>query len=81
MRVLGVSDIHGNVRAVERLRELERNEFDLVVLARDIGDDNADAVIGLLSTFGFPQPGSPRVAPSEPAGRGSGGAAAPKSRG
>jgi Icc-related predicted phosphoesterase len=43
VRVLGVSDIHSNVRALEKLRSLERNEFNLVVLGGDIGDDNAGA--------------------------------------
>lgn len=54
VRILGVSDIHGNVSAVAKLREVEHNEFDLLVLAGDIGDDNADAVFGILSTFGCP---------------------------
>jgi len=42
MRLLAISDIHGNVEAVRRLRGRERNAFDAVVVAGDIGSDAAE---------------------------------------
>jgi predicted phosphodiesterase len=54
MKVLGLSDIHGNVRAVEKLRGLERNEFDLLVVAGDIGNDAAGDVFEILTSFDCP---------------------------
>ncbi len=54
MRVLGLSDIHGNVRAVEKMRDLERNEFDLLVVAGDIGNDAAATIFEILASFNCP---------------------------
>lgn len=56
MRILGLSDIHGRKGAVERLRELESNRFDALVVAGDIGNglESAIAVMEILATFGCP---------------------------
>ncbi|HEX9464485.1 MAG TPA: metallophosphoesterase family protein [Alphaproteobacteria bacterium] len=54
MRLLAVSDIHGNVDAVRRLRDRERNDFDAVVVAGDIGSTAAPDILGLLASFACP---------------------------
>lgn len=54
MRVLALSDIHGRVAAVERLREIETNRFDAVVVAGDIGSEQAPAIMAILATFDCP---------------------------
>ncbi len=54
MRLLGVSDIHGNVEAVRKLREHEGNTFDAVVVAGDIGGEAAAEIMGLLASFACP---------------------------
>ena len=37
MRLLAFSDIHNNLVAVRKLRALEKNTFDAIVVAGDIG--------------------------------------------
>jgi predicted phosphodiesterase len=54
MRLLAVSDIHGNVEAVRMLRERERNRFDAVVVAGDIGGKAAIGIMAILATFACP---------------------------
>lgn len=56
MRILGLSDIHGRSGVVRRLRTLERNVFDAVVVAGDIGGgvDGARDVMKVLATFECP---------------------------
>ena len=54
MRLLGISDIHGNVAAVRKLREREGNRFDAVVVAGDIGGDAAAEIMGILASFACP---------------------------
>lgn len=39
MKLLAISDIHGKVESVRRLRERVANGFDAIVLAGDIGKD------------------------------------------
>ncbi|MFF9550336.1 metallophosphoesterase family protein [Methylobacterium fujisawaense] len=51
---MAISDIHGRVAAVERLRALESNRFDAVVVAGDIGSEHAQAVMTVLATFECP---------------------------
>jgi hypothetical protein len=53
VRVLGISDIHGNLRAVQALRAQEQNRFDGIILAGDIGP-GADAIVAILSSFRCP---------------------------
>ena len=57
LRILALSDIHGNIGVVRRLRAQELNAFDLVVVAGDIGSvggDRAGEVLSVLATFGCP---------------------------
>lgn len=54
MKLLAVSDIHGNVEAVRRLRAREANSFDGVVVAGDIGSKAAPAILHILASFACP---------------------------
>jgi predicted phosphodiesterase len=54
MRVLALSDIHHNLVAVRKLRASERNSFDAIVVAGDIGSASADEFFKILSTFKCP---------------------------
>jgi predicted phosphodiesterase len=54
MRFLLVSDIHGNVTAVRKLRAMETNRFDAVVVAGDIGSKGAAETMGVLASFECP---------------------------
>jgi len=54
MKLLAVSDIHENVEAVKMLRERERNQFDAVVVAGDIGSKAATEIMAILATFACP---------------------------
>ena len=50
-RVLALSDIHGNVGVVSRLREREPNSYDLIIIAGDIGARRAREICDILDTF------------------------------
>lgn len=54
LRFLATSDIHDNVAAVQKLRLQEENRFDAVIVAGDIGSNNAQEIFDILSTFGCP---------------------------
>jgi predicted phosphodiesterase len=54
MRILSLSDIHGNIAAVARMRARQANDFDLLIVAGDIGHSGADAIFDILDTFGCP---------------------------
>jgi predicted phosphodiesterase len=54
LRILGISDIHGNVKAVRGLRDQESNRFDAVAVAGDIGGDAATEIMSILSSFECP---------------------------
>lgn len=54
MRVLALSDIHAAVHLVERLRQRELNEYDLLIVAGDIGGRSARAICDILDTFECP---------------------------
>lgn len=54
MRFLLASDIHNNVAAVRKLRDVENNRFDAVVVAGDIGSKAAAEILGILATFECP---------------------------
>lgn len=54
MRFLLLSDIHGNVAAVDKLRREEANRFDAVIVAGDIGSARAAAILGVLVSFDCP---------------------------
>lgn len=54
MRLLALSDIHNNLVAVRRLRALEENNFDAIVLAGDLGNAAAGQILEILATFKCP---------------------------
>jgi len=54
MKLLALSDIHGNLSAIRALRAAEENTFDAVVVAGDIGSDAADDFFAIVSTFECP---------------------------
>jgi hypothetical protein len=54
MRLLAFSDIHHNLVAVRKLRALEKNSFDAIIVAGDIGSKSAVDFFKILATFKCP---------------------------
>jgi predicted phosphodiesterase len=54
MRLLAFSDIHNNLVAVRKLRAFEKNSFDAIVVAGDIGNESAADFFKILATFKCP---------------------------
>jgi Icc-related predicted phosphoesterase len=54
MRLLAFSDIHHNLVAVRKLRALEKNSFDAIIVAGDIGNESAAGLFKILATFKCP---------------------------
>jgi hypothetical protein len=54
MRLLAFSDIHHNLMAVRKLRALEQNSFDAIIVAGDIGSQSAADFFKILATFKCP---------------------------
>jgi len=54
MRLLAFSDIHNNLVAVPKLRAFEKNSFDAIVVAGDIGNESAADFFKILATFKCP---------------------------
>jgi hypothetical protein len=54
MRLLAFSDIHHNLVAVRKLRACEKNDFDAVIVAGDIGNESAAEFFSILETFECP---------------------------
>lgn len=54
VRVLALSDIHGDVSVVSRLRDRERNIYDLIIVAGDVGTRAAREICDILETFCCP---------------------------
>ncbi|MDE8347294.1 MAG: metallophosphoesterase family protein [Acidocella sp.] len=54
MRILSFSDIHDDVEAVRRLRFLESNRFDAIIIAGDMGQNNAAEILRISLTFECP---------------------------
>jgi predicted phosphodiesterase len=54
MRLLALSDIHHNLVAVRKLRACEKNDFDAVIVAGDIGNESAAEFFRILETFECP---------------------------
>lgn len=54
MKILSFSDIHDDVEAVRRLRFLEKNSFDAVIIAGDMGYNNAEEILRITETFECP---------------------------
>lgn len=53
MKLLAISDVHSDLEGVKVLRSIEKNIYDVVVVAGDI-DKNAQEIMQILSTFGCP---------------------------
>lgn len=51
IRILALSDIHNNIESVRLLRAQERNEYDVILVAGDMGSESAADVLKILSTF------------------------------
>jgi hypothetical protein len=54
MRLLAFSDIHNNLVAVRKLRASEKNSFDAIIVAGDIGNESAADFFNILATFDCP---------------------------
>ena len=54
MRLLAFSDIHHNLVAVRKLRALEKNSFDAIIVAGDIGSKSAVDFFKIIATFKCP---------------------------
>ena len=54
MRLLAFSDIHHNLVAVRKLRAFEKNSFDAIIVAGDIGNESAADFFKILATFNCP---------------------------
>jgi Icc-related predicted phosphoesterase len=54
MKLLAFSDIHHNLVAVRKLRASEKNSFDAIVVAGDIGSESATEFFAILATFKCP---------------------------
>jgi predicted phosphodiesterase len=54
MRLLAFSDIHHNLVAVRKLRAVEKNSFDAIVVAGDVGNESAPEFFRILATFQCP---------------------------
>ncbi len=54
MRLLAFSDIHHNLVAVRKLRASEKNSFDAIIVAGDIGSKSVSEFFKILSTFKCP---------------------------
>jgi len=54
MRLLAFSDIHNNLVAVRKLRALEKNSFDAIIVAGDIGNASVADFFKILTTFKCP---------------------------
>lgn len=54
MRLLALSDIHNNLIVARKMRAQERNEFDAIVIAGDLGGDSVEGLFSILKTFKCP---------------------------
>jgi hypothetical protein len=54
IKILAFSDIHNNVKAVEKLRKREQNAFDIVIIAGDIGSEKAEEIFKIISDYNCP---------------------------
>ena len=54
MRLLALSDIHNNLVAVRKMRAAEKNSFDAIIVAGDIGNACAIEFFKIVSTFKCP---------------------------
>lgn len=54
MRILAFSDIHDNLSCVKKMRHQEKNDYDAVVIAGDIGSEIEAAFFEVMSSFNCP---------------------------
>ena len=54
MRLLAFSDIHHNLVAVRKLRDCEKNRFDAIIVAGDIGNESAAEFFRIVASFECP---------------------------
>jgi predicted phosphodiesterase len=54
MKILAISDIHNNLACVQKLRAQEANEYDVIVVAGDIGTRAAGGIFATLASFACP---------------------------
>jgi predicted phosphodiesterase len=54
MKLLAFSDIHHNLVAVRKLRACEKNSFDAIIVAGDIGNESTAEFFRILETFECP---------------------------
>jgi hypothetical protein len=54
MKLLAFSDIHHNLVAVRKLRAAEKNSFDAIIVAGDIGNESAAEFFKIHATFKCP---------------------------
>jgi predicted phosphodiesterase len=54
MRILAFSDLHNNVACVRKLRAQERNDYDVIAIAGDIGSHRAHEIFEVLRSFECP---------------------------
>jgi Calcineurin-like phosphoesterase superfamily domain len=54
IRILALSDIHNNVDCVRLLRGQESNDYDVVLVAGDMGSESAREILQICSTFRCP---------------------------
>lgn len=54
VNLLAFSDIHNNVKAVESLRKREKAGFDAIIVAGDMGDDQAEKIFEIISDYDCP---------------------------
>jgi predicted phosphodiesterase len=54
MKILALSDIHHNLVAVRKLRAAEKNVFDVILVAGDMGSESAGKLLNILATFQCP---------------------------
>lgn len=53
-RILAFSDVHLNIGCVRKLRAQEKNNFDAVVIAGDMGSEAVSEILLIVSTFNCP---------------------------
>jgi hypothetical protein len=54
MKLLALSDIHNNLIVARKMRAQEKNVFDAIVVAGDIGDSSAEHLFNILKSFKCP---------------------------
>ncbi len=54
MKALVFSDIHNNMASVQALRDAEGNDYDALIVAGDLGNESAQAMLQIFDTFDCP---------------------------